>query len=71
MKRLYIVRLIRKDNAPAEEYCCSLLEDAITFLNAFQYDTSGVYDRIFMLFLERWVGFQKFDGVNMNKVSFM
>ena len=46
MKRLYIVRLISKDNAPAEEYCCSLLEDAITFLNAFQYDTSGVYDRI-------------------------
>ncbi len=45
----YIVRFVRKDQRPAEEYYYSGLSDAAYHLNLFRDDDSGLYQRIDLL----------------------
>ena len=42
----YIVRFIRKDGKPVEEYFYHSYRDAVSHLNLFENDDSGLYKRI-------------------------
>mgnify|MGYP007070133511 CR=1 FL=1 len=46
MNYQYIVRFVRKDGKPAEEYYYPDLQDAQYHFELFQDDDSGLYDRI-------------------------
>lgn len=42
----YVVRFVRRDKKPNEEYFYPAYEDAAHHLNLFQEDDSNLYDRI-------------------------
>lgn len=43
---MYVVRFIRKDNQPCEEYYYYKIEDAKYHLSLFVDDDSGLYEKI-------------------------
>ena len=46
----YIVRFIRKDKLPIEDYIYYELEDAEKHFKLFEKDDSGLYNKIILLF---------------------
>lgn len=50
---MYIVRFVRKDRQPDEEYYYRSLKDAEYHLSLFEDDDSGLYDRIELIDTEK------------------
>lgn len=50
---MYIVRFVRKDQQPDEEYYYRRLKDAEYHLSLFEDDDSGLYDRIELIDTEK------------------
>ena len=50
IEEYYIVRFVRKDNLPVEDYLYYDLNDAESHFNLFEKDDSGLYNNIILLF---------------------